>query len=133
MGGGPGETWRLTLRSRRCEEIYPHPHQTGVRCASAGERASCLLAAIQKVVLFFLSVSDAAVDDSFADGRGASAARDFDHSTPTRQVFGVHQQASGPAALLAPLQKRIYSSYLLPREHRRIATARRVHDASTRS
>ena len=30
---------------------------------------------------------------------------DFDHSTPTRQVFGVHQQASRPAALLAPIQK----------------------------
>ena len=103
----------------------------GVHQQASGPVA--LLAAIQKVVLFFLSVSDAAVDDSFADGRGASAARDFDHSTPTRQVFGVHQQASGPAALLAPLQRRIYSSYLLPREHRRIATARRVHDASTRS
>ena len=36
---------------------------------------------------------------------GASAAGDFDHSTPTRQVFGVHQQASEPAALLAPIQK----------------------------
>ena len=33
------------------------------------------------------------------------AAGDFDRSTLTRQVFGVHHQASGPAALLAPIQK----------------------------
>ena len=60
------------------------------------------------LLYFWLVVKEggsAAVDDSFADGRGASAAGDFDHSTPTRQVFSAQQQASGPAALLAPIQK----------------------------